>query len=133
MQISIRKSRSEDFEEIVELCSKNKKGLGPYDNEEIEDLINENNFYVATLENKIVGVVGFYVEEREIVFLCVDKNYRKNGIARQLINTIKKDYKLDYVFAECKKGLENNYFYDKVGTMALEKKKRNYSLLVYKL
>lgn len=67
--------------------------------ERLEFLIEEQNIYVAKLEDKIVGYVTFCIEEKKnpilryrkqlsIDAMCIEENYRGKGIGSSLLNFI---------------------------------------------
>jgi N-acetylglutamate synthase-like GNAT family acetyltransferase len=129
MKISIRNAEIKDSESIAELSCQ----LG-YKSENIaiqkrltEILANNDDCVLVALENeKIVGWIhGFYsrrVESEsfiEIGGLVVDTNYRKNGIAKRLVDELNK-----WAYAkECRKirvrcnvtRKEAHIFYMKIG------------------
>ena len=51
-------------------------------------------FYVSTINNQIIGFIGFIylfknsIKFGEIINFCVDSNYRKYGIGTKLLNEI---------------------------------------------
>lgn len=50
-----------------------------------------NHFFVAQSKNHIVGFAGMMVlmDEAELLYIAVDKDYRQNGIGRKLLNEVK--------------------------------------------
>ena len=69
--------------------------------ERFKILIEEQNIYVAKIEDKIVGYVTFSVQEKEnpilryrkqlaIDAMCVDENYRGKGIGSSLLEFVEK-------------------------------------------
>lgn len=73
--------------------------------EDLESMINNDNIFVAKIDDNIVGYVNFIVKERnhkgfryrkqlDIDSICVDENYRNQGIGTALMNYIKQ-YALD--------------------------------------
>ena len=55
--------------------------------DDIKNLMSKFNFYGYFLENMLVGIVGRHIDG-EIGFLEVLEDYRKRGIATELLNTI---------------------------------------------
>lgn len=95
-KIQISKMCKEDLNDIYEIC----KMSFPIPWEKItfeKELSNILSTYlVAKDEDKVIGYIGlwFVMDECQIITLAVHQNYRRNGIATQL---------LDEMLKECKK------------------------------
>ncbi len=61
----------------------------------LESELNSNitKFYVAKIDNKVVGYIGryAYLDEAEILNFVVDEKYQRKGIGQSLFDQIKKD------------------------------------------
>lgn len=82
-----------------------------------------NNFYVAELENKIVGFCSFGNSKKnikplagEIYALYVDKKYHNKGIGKELFNKTKKELSQKYneIIVSCLVENKSNEFYQKM-------------------
>jgi len=94
----IRKVKKEDFDQVFEI--EQNCFIDPYPKKQLEYEFNENPlnvFLVALDESKIVGFIDFMItfNSATIVQIAVIKEYRKQGIATQLLkemeNTFPKD------------------------------------------
>lgn len=109
MKILVRKAEKDDFECIQNLNLEIERVECSFDSNLVcdtyllkdgiktlnEDLKNENIYFlVAVVDDKIVGFIDgeiqdkYYYKEKiaYIGHLCVDKNYRNNGIAQKLFD-----------------------------------------------
>jgi ribosomal-protein-alanine N-acetyltransferase len=84
----IREFKRPDVKRILEIEYESFKD--PYPASIIIDVYNLGaGFLVAQQDNIVVGYIIFWIryeEEGHIISLAVDKNYRKRGIARELVN-----------------------------------------------
>lgn len=136
----IRLATMQDLENVLKLYNQNGKCLGRYFKADIIQAITDNQWYVDCENDKIVAFCSYEIKTRlkkiVITDLCVDKDYRNQHRAVNLINVIHKDTEhlgLPY-FIECLKGLENNTFYPKIGGVLVETKvHEKYSVLVFQL
>lgn len=80
METKIRSAASYDSDAIVSLLGKNKLPIEDIDK-------NLSHFFVATIRNQIVGVIGLeqYADYGLLRSMVIDSSYRKNGIASKLI------------------------------------------------
>ena len=91
----------------------------------INNLNNNHNIYIYIKDNKVVGIITLFIEQKlihngacvaHIEDLVIDKNYKKQGIARELVNfclnklSSDKHYK---VILNCSNELKE--FYKKLG------------------
>ena len=69
--------------------------------DDLKDMIDNNSIFVAKKDDKIVGYVSLIVKEREhkgfryrkqmdVDAICVDEKYRRQGIATELLDYVKK-------------------------------------------
>lgn len=128
-----------DLPEILRIYKKDIKSLGIYSKVEMIEKINSKTFYIDKEENKIAGFCSYCIMKRKprivIDYLCVDEEFRNNGIACKIINRIIDDtseLNLAY-YAECLEGMKNNSFYDKIGFVYERRVKPTYAIRVYQL
>lgn len=102
-------SNSEDYKKAIE---KNEQKIKDYD-----------NFYVAEIDNKIVGFCSFGISKKdlkpsagEIYALYVDKKYHGLGIGKELFSQSKKELAKKYneVIVSCLAQNKSNEFYKKM-------------------
>ena len=91
--VEIRELKKEDIDCVVYL---EKAFLGESLGKEILEEECDSKiakFYVATIDDKIVGYIGryAYLDEAEILNFVVDKAYQRQGIGQKLLNKIKED------------------------------------------
>lgn len=121
LRFTLNFASEEDLEEICSLWKENKETLGYFVKAQLLEAIEDERLFVVR-DKKQPGLVGFcgitFKKRNPVVFLdsiCVNKNYRKMGIGRALLNKLKeygKNIELD-----CFEGAENNAFYDKVAVL----------------
>lgn len=135
----ISTAKIEQLNEILKLYNANGKALGRYFKNDIINAIENNEWFVDIENGKIVAFCSYEIKKRlkriVITDLCVDKDYRKQHRAVNLINHIKASTQhlgLPY-YAECLKGQENNAFYEKIGTLDFIREHETYSILVFKI
>lgn len=128
-----------DIPDILELWKKDRETLGIPFRKTIFDLLNNKSFFGVRCDGKLIAMCGYKIMKRNpsirITKLCVDENYRKQGIALYLIRFIKgitKDIDL-IMYAECKDGAENNSFYDKIGTLHHTEERKTMTVRFYKI
>ena len=133
----IRMANLQDYGEIIKLYNKNSKELGRYFKSDIVEKITSNQWYLDVENDKIVAFCSYTIKKRlkriVIEYLCVDKEYRHNHKATNLIQRIMDDTSsmgLPY-YAECLSGLENNSFYDKVAKLVDVRERPTYKILIY--
>ena len=130
MNIKIREIQEDDFEiepikEFLYCQIKREYGIGPtpefhYDIEGLKEyyiLPKRNSFFVAYFDDKIVATAGIRAYDKDYEFfeneynqentasiwrLMVDKDYRRHGLARNLVNHMEEfakeeDYKQIYL------------------------------------
>lgn len=86
----IRKMTSEDVDQVSELEAANFSM--PWSKESFLEILNNSDtlYMVAADGEKIVGTCGIItaVGEGDICNVVVDENYRKRGLAYELVNTV---------------------------------------------
>ena len=120
---SIRKANSDDLEDLKKLLSQLTTVGDPF-----PDSINPSiyeNIYVACLNDRIIGTITVLIEPKiihrggsvgHIEDIVVDKNYRKMGIGKLLINhvlDIAKERGCYKIILDCDE--DNMGFYEKAG------------------
>ncbi len=91
--VKIRKMKEEDIDRIVYL---EETILGEsLGKQMLLDEMNSNitKFYVATIDDVVVGYIGryAYLDQAEILNLVVDEAYQRMGIGQKLLDQIKLD------------------------------------------
>ncbi len=122
MNIEFRKANDNDLNDINNLLEKN---FG--DNHSLEKIIdNEYKYsFVASIHNKVVGYVNvtkLYNEVKKeywikLNYICVDEEYRHQGIATKLLEELeKKENRVKYFELTCRKERINAHkLYNKLG------------------
>lgn len=124
-KLKVLVARNEDVEKILELL---RDSFNPYygcipTKQKLEDDISKNFVYIAKKEENIIGVLHFNNNDKmaEIRHLAVDKDWRGQGIANELMNVyeneIKVSKKIVWTGAENQvaQGVYKKYGYQKDG------------------
>lgn len=116
--INIRYAVENDFDFIYKLSSKNSKLLGFVHPMEIREAIKNSKIIISEYNNELSGFCIFNPLKKNINLLtvqviCVDDNYRNNGIAKSLINFLKVTYNRD-IKATCVKDSDSEKFWSKI-------------------
>ena len=103
---------------ILEIWKRQKDIFGIPFNDEIDGLLENNQFLCAKDDGKIIAICAYKIMKRvpeiRICHLWVAKKYRKQNIATVLIaNVIDKADDSLPLTACCKDGAENNHFYER--------------------
>lgn len=94
--MGIRVATQSDVDDIVQIYQqiniKTMKTDVKFTKSDFEKHVDNSNIYVYDID-KIVGFILFYdhITWAYIEVLCVDKNFRGNGIGNKLLNTIKNE------------------------------------------
>lgn len=122
MNIEFRKANDNDLNDINNLLEKN---FG--DNHSLEKIIDDEYKYsfVASIHNKVVGYVNvtkLYNEVKKeywikLNYICVDEEYRHQGIATKLLEELEKvENSVKYFELTCRKERINAHkLYNKLG------------------
>lgn len=91
---TVRLCRPEDFSAIVDLGDRFKKFLGIYPHQAIMEAIHDGFVFGAFKQKRLAGYALFALPYSDIrlVHLCVDPDFRSQGIARSLVDTIQETY-----------------------------------------
>jgi [ribosomal protein S18]-alanine N-acetyltransferase len=94
------KANINHVDEIVSLD--NKYFLAPWNKEQFIYEIEENQFsstYVLINDNKVIGFIIYWIlfDQGELVKICVDEKYQKQGLAQKMLDQMTNDFKK----AEC--------------------------------
>ena len=129
MDVSIQKitSQSAYLNQVIELGDKNKGTLGFLPQNAFINQAKNGNIIIAVTENKCVGYLLYRKVKTKnrvsITHLCIDENYRKNGIARKLVTYIKDGSKeWDGIGLYCRRDYESNEFWAHMGFRYLSEK-----------
>ena len=149
MNLIIRKANPEDAKDIVDINVKSWKDAykdifpnsylnslcsNSVDYEKAieknrQKIINNENFYVAEIENKIVGFCSFGSSKKdvkplagEIYALYVDKQFQGLKIGKELFNCVKHELAKNYdeVIVSCLAKNVSNGFYEKMNCTKIE-------------
>lgn len=112
--ITYRLATQDDFDAVVSL--ENECFINPYTVEELDYEFNKNpvnKIIVAVSEDKVVGFIDFLItfNSATIMQVCVTKDFRKQGIAKQLLKEMEDAFPKDID--------------DKVETLTLEVRESN--------
>ena len=121
MKIKISKMTADDIAQIQEI--ENDSFPIPWEKETFtHELTNMLATYlVAKEDDKVVGFVGawFVMDECQITNIAIHKDYRKNGIATQLVNELLKECKkhgTNYIMLEVRvNNIAAQKLYSKLG------------------
>lgn len=120
MKIQIITSTDPLLAEVMALGKKNAKTLGMFPEGAFIDHAKKRNIFGAIEDGKIIGYLLFRVTQSKgiisIAHLCVDPTYRQKGIAKALLDELKKKYKnlLKGIMLSCRKDyVEASKFYEK--------------------
>ena len=91
--VKIRPASKEDSKEIADIIKRHFEedymGFASFDEKYIKEKMKKDGFFVAA-DNEIIGVIRISfvdIDLAEIRALCVDKEFRKKGIAQMLLDT----------------------------------------------
>ena len=138
-QILIEELKRDDIHDILELWNKEKDVLGIPFRKTIFDLIDAHSFFGIKIDGKLIAMCGYKIMKRNpsirITKLCVDEEYRNQGIASMFIRLIQnKTNSLELkMYAECKDGANNNGFYEKIGILHHKEERKTMSVRFYEI
>lgn len=129
----------EDVPKILILWKKQGDVLGIPFKSTINKLIDSNCFFGIKENDKLIAMCGYKIMKRfpeiRITKLCVDEKYRRNSIATFLLKYVI-DKTIDYglqMTAECKDGVDNNFFYNHYGSVIGIKECKTMKVRKYKI
>lgn len=116
--LNIKYAVEDDFDFIYKLSSKNSKLLGFVHPTEIREAIKNNKLIVSTKSNELCGFCIFNPLKKipnllTVQVICVDLEYRGNGIGKQMIEFLKTTYGRD-IKATCVKDSDSEKFWFKI-------------------
>lgn len=88
--VIVRPCEDSDFDSVVNLGDRYKKYLGLYPHKAIRESIATQHVFGAFIDDRLIGYVLFapsYFDIR-LVHLCIEPEYRNQGIARKLVDEI---------------------------------------------
>ena len=111
------------LEFIINLWKKDRGSLGFFPEGAFADHAHRNQILVAiSAKNKCAGYLLYRVSRQKItiVHLCVDSEQRKNGIAKMLVDELKKITKRDYsgIGLHCRKDYQASTLWPKLDFVA---------------
>ncbi|MGF6907125.1 GNAT family N-acetyltransferase [Fusobacterium sp. PH5-44] len=93
----LRLLEEKDMENCLELMELVKNDFAGYKKEEfiqaMHKAILSKEAFIYYVNEEISGLIAFTYKDKEITFLAVNPKQRKNGIAKKLINQVKKCFK----------------------------------------
>lgn len=118
----IRKGNSNDITLCKRLADANREALGFVMRAKFEDAAKAGFLLVAETDQNIVGFVIYRHRQQDkqttLYDLCVAESWRRRGIARSLLMTLKAEAsqrQRTCIKLKCPVGLEANDFYERVG------------------
>lgn len=116
------------LDEVALLGKQNAKTLGMFPLGAFKDHARKNWIMTATDNGKLAGYVLFRISQRtqilSITHLCVQPDYRKNGVAKALLDSVKEKYahSAKGMFLSCREDYEGPCkFWEKYGFKAVKK------------
>lgn len=114
----IRYAIENDFDFIYKLSSKNTKLLGFVHPMEIRESIKNNKIIISEEDNILQGFCIFNPLKKlsnllTVQVICVQTEFRGNGIGHKLLNYLKETYNRD-IKATCVKDSDSEKFWSKV-------------------
>ena len=116
--MDIKYATESDFDFIYKLASRNSNLLGFVHPMEIREAIKNNKIIVSVKANKLCGFCIFNPLKKNanlltVQVICVDPDYRGNGIGSKIIEFLKETYNRD-IKATCVKDSDSEKFWSKV-------------------
>lgn len=125
MEFKVINSSDPFLEDIIFLGKKNAKTLGMFPEGAFIEHANKGFIIAAINENNLLGYILFRITQStglvSITHLCIDNNYRNKGIAKQLLDQLKKRYQNLFrgISLSCREDyIEASAFYEKNGFIA---------------
>lgn len=126
MSISISKLPSADVHEVDELMKRNSKTLGFLPMEALLDFFKREGVLGAkTSDGQLVGYLLYaaYPDYYRITQLCVSGNLRNQGIAKQLVDTLKETVTSQKIIQlSCRRDFPAHKMWPKLGFVPLDEK-----------
>lgn len=108
--------------DIKRIATNNKEALGFLSSAKVKDAIYRHNLLTIRDDNKVLGFVIYRHRKRDqqttLYDICVDKEWRKQGLGRQLIEALKTECQnqhRSFVQLKCPVDLAANSFYKHLG------------------
>lgn len=116
--LEIKYANDSDFDYIYKLSSKNSKLLGFTHPMEIREAIKNKKLIISLLDDERCGFCIFNPLKKipnllTVQVICVDPNFRGNGIGKAMIEFLKTTYKRD-IKATCVKDSDSEKFWSKI-------------------
>lgn len=131
--LKIEKAKARDFDTIIKIEEMSYKDPWPREVFLIDFLFNKSaHYFVAKIENKIVGFIGLWVEEKKlhIINITVHPNERCKGIGKNMVYfaiNYAKENNLNEIYLEARKSNQSAIkLYESIGFMVLEELKEYY-------
>lgn len=109
----VRLANLDDIDSIKKIADKHSKEIGFVLRPALEEHCKKNTLLVSIVENKVVGFCNYHHRKdgiNTIYEICISEEYRKRGLAKELINFVKKPIRL-----KCPVDNESNKFYQYIG------------------
>ena len=122
MVIQRIKEESPFLEQVKHLWRKNSSTLGRFPDGAFLAYAEKGNILVALNEHQeVIGYLAYRVSYNRvtIVHLCIDTNYRKHGIAKQLVQFLREETKnLDGIGLKCRRDFPAHSLWPRLGFVA---------------
>ena len=148
MNYTMRTLTRTDIEACLKLYKESgERALGIPFKRSFYSIIDNQSFYGIFDEDKLIGTIGWYQLKRSkdyyITKLCVDTNYKRQGLGKRLMVCAIEDIIRDFrtspsifsfpnIYAEAVVGASNNAFYQKFGKIVQTKHCQTRDLYIYK-
>ncbi|GAA3579439.1 GNAT family N-acetyltransferase [Snuella lapsa] len=143
MKIEVLSNNINIINQVVELGTKNSKTLGHFPEGAFHEYAQKGNILVAYKGRDLIGYLLFSITDSKriirIVHLCIKDDYRKQGIAKGLLNFLKFKYStlLKGMSLSCRKDylraskFWESYGFKAIGSRRSRSKKENYLIRWY--
>lgn len=121
-------SKSPYLETVIKLAEANKKTLGFLPYSVFSQKADQGNIFVCIKANiGCVGYLMYYVSDNgnrvKLTHVCVDKDYRNQGITKKLIQELKaKNRNSKEIILSCRRDYQLNNFWTSLGFVAVDER-----------
>lgn len=114
----VRLATLDDISDIKKIADKNSKEIGFVLRPALEEHCKKNTLLVCEFDDKIAGFCNYHHRKdgiNVIYEICVSKDFRNKGLAKELINSVPRPIRL-----KCPVDNESNKFYQHIGAKLVE-------------
>ncbi len=94
IEVKVREFSKDDAVDCARIIDENAKDMGDlYSADELVSASAYNNYWVATVDGEIAGMIGFCDLKNGIgmmATLCVSKTHQRKGVGKSLVDAVKK-------------------------------------------